>query len=209
MARDATIEILDQVGKPSSPNSYTTGRGVELRLKRVSSLILQDALKKLVPPKPPKVYLEDKQTHEENPNDPDFIAAQQAFDMERGMLSMGIYFTLGTEVVSTPPDVPHHSSEDWVEDIEFIAGIPVPSVAEKPRARYLLWLKYIAITDDDLEPLLQKIMRMSGLTMEGDVAQATQAFRNSPARDSDSGVPYTEEGERGNHLSVVPSVSGT
>lgn len=198
-------QILDTQGAgQSDPSIYTSEFGVRLKLGKVPNLIVQDATRRLKEPTPPKVWIADKETEEENPNDPAYQKAQQEFEFERGMLAMSVYFVRGTRVLSIPEGFQTAESEEWSTELEEIAGLSIPNMG--PR-RYLAWLKYVALSDDDFHKLMTQIMRYSGTTLEVDVNRAADDFRNSPPRDSLAGADASEEGEHRDNVREFPGTS--
>lgn len=159
------------------PNQFKASSGVVFKIKKVSPLLLKDAQERLIEPRPPKVYLEDKETHEDNPSDPDYQDKLRQFQILQAETSHAVLLTMGTAVESIPDDVDGIDATAWVETVEEIIGIEVPKT---PRRRYFCWVKYVAITDmADFFGLLRKITRLSGFVTEEAVAQAAASFRSS------------------------------
>lgn len=176
------------------PDQFKTKGGIVLRLKRVSPFLVKDARERLVEPKPPMVYMEDKETTEENLADPEYQQALQEFQITLSEVGNSILLSMGTSVETVPPGTDPPESDDWVEAVEEMVGIPVPKT---PRRRYYLWMKYVAITDlDDFINLLGKITRLSGMVTEAAVAQATAEFSGVPQGNTPDRVPPPPKIER-------------
>lgn len=154
---------------------YTTENGIKLKLKKISRLLVVDAAKKVMLPKPPTVFIEDKGRMEENPSDPTYIEELQAAEYQRGMVTIAAYLVLGTSVLEVPAGIDRPEDTEWsdvLNDIQF-------EVPTKGRARYLAWLKYYALNDTELNALIEAITRLSGLTPEKDVVEVKDSFRST------------------------------
>lgn len=142
-------------------------------------------------PKPPVVYIEDKEREEENPNDPDYLEAVQEFNMERGMLSLAVYVSMGTEVQTLPAGMESAESDDWANELRRF-GL---DIADKGRERYFQWVKYYAVSDaDELNNLLITVMGVTGEVFEEAVKEAEESFRRQPEGDTAERVPVEQEG---------------
>ena len=176
--------VEPQAAAPS--NLFTASTGVVLRAKAVSPLLIIDAQKKLREPRPPKVHNPDKGYDEENPADPDYIAAVAEYRQTIGEVSNAIWLTMGVDVVTVPNGMQDAESTEWSEMLEDVADITVPE--RGPRRRYC-WLKYVVLTSmEDVQGLIGQISRMSGIVMEGDVQLAAGDFRSVSPRDTADGV---------------------
>lgn len=188
-------------------NQFRTSNGVLLKLKPVPPLLIADAQRRLVEPKPPKARNLDKgdDVYEENPNDPDYIRQLEEHNQIVGDVSSAILITRGTEVIERPHDIDSVDATDWADDVKEIAGIDVPSMG---RRRYFCWMKYVVLVSaDDFHQLIQRLSRLAGVTREEDVAQAADRFRNNSQGDTPTGVRAIEADGRGNPDSI--SFSGT
>ena len=165
-------QVLNEVTQTKDPQTWISSNGIVFRFKRVSRMIITDAGKKIKDPKVPLVMNDDKGRMEENPNDPDYVEALTDANYRRGMLAVDVYLAMGTEVVSCPEDIEPVESDIWKEDIELF-GIDVPA---KGKARYVAWLKYYALPDDDTNALTLAAMRYGGATLEEDVTDAQAGF---------------------------------
>lgn len=185
-------------GKPEmaadrrAATQLTTGKGVVLQLARVNTLIIEEQTRKLAVPKPPKVYLKEKEREEENPNDPEYLAAVNDYNRALGDLAVDYYIMLGSTALVVPSEVPAVDS-DWPEWFEQV-GIDMSWVAAAGPRRYLAWVKYVACSDhNEYLAIPQRVQVMSGLVAEVDAATAEGTFRSDPPRDADSGVPTPPE----------------
>lgn len=175
-----TLQVLPDGDKPRT-SRYQASSGVVLRLRKVPSLVLSEAAKRMVEPKVPTYYDEESGRERDNPNDPAYLAAVDKFKYDQGMLSFSVYFSLGTQVLSVPEkdafDEPFPKWDDpgWEDDlVEASKGFL--NVAKDGKARYVEWLQYRALDENEMNDVLTQIMRLSGVTMEADVQTAQQTF---------------------------------
>lgn len=182
MESSSEAKIIDSIDDAfKDPTIYVTEKGITLKLSKISRLLVVDIAKKVVLPKPPVMFIEEKGRQEENPADPDYLEALQDAEYKRGMATIGAYLTLGTKVLTLPIDdkgnclISGPDSTEWSELLAD-AGMEVP---EKGRARYLAWLKYYALTDTELNDLILAITRLSGVTAEEDVKTIKESFRGA------------------------------
>lgn len=161
--------------------------GIKFKMKKVSKLLILDASKRILIPKPPKVYIEEKQRTEENPNDPDYVEALAEANYNKAMVVVNAYVALGTKPIEVPEDIEPLASDSWIEAIKEL-GVDEP---KSERARYLYWCKYISLGDEGINELVTAVMRFSGVTLETDVKQAADSFRGNETGNTDSGVRDT------------------
>jgi hypothetical protein len=154
---------------------YASSNGIVFKLKRVSRMLVVDAGRKIALPKVPRVFIEAKGRDEENPNDPDYINALREAQYLRGMTAVGIVLAFGTEVFTKPESVVAVDEDSWRDDLTEL-GMEVP---DKGKARYVSWLKYYALNDDDFNALTEAAFRYSGMVSEEDVKKAAEQFRNN------------------------------
>lgn len=146
-------------------------------MRKVSRILVVDASRKVVIPKPPRVMLEDKGRVEENPSDPDYQAALADANYNKAMVVVNAYVVMGTSPIEVPDGIPPVDSDEWLEELaELDASFEKP---KSVRSRYLQWLKYIALDDTQLNELVTNVMRYSGVTLETDVKQAQDGFRSN------------------------------
>lgn len=177
------------------PDTFRTSTGVVFRIKPVPPLLIVDAQKRFDAPVPPKVLNPDKETMEENPNDPEYARQLQEYHQGLGEVANAVLITRGTEVLEVPPTVETVEDGSWSDDVEEFAGIKVPPAG---RRRYFCWVKYVAMANmEDLTGLVGKISNFSGATLEVDVAAAADTFRPVPSGSAAPGVPASEKAGRG------------
>lgn len=193
-ADDVNLDALPINTVDGTPQDiFTTSEGLKFKLYKVNSHIILEANKQMREPKVPVVFIADKGREEENPNDPDYQAALQNFNMERGLLVVNTHLAFGTKLMSQdnlPEGKQRLEEDEWTEDLREMFGIEVPA---KGKARYLRWLKFHLLAEEDMNALAVAVMRYSGRVTEADVVQAEDAFRNSESGPADQGLPAGAE----------------
>lgn len=156
-------------------NSVTCSTGVKLRLNRIPRLLVGE-LAKIVRPKPPIVFIEDKGRSEENPNDPTYIEAMTQYNIEVSVKMVDMFILFGTEVVSIP-DGMIRQDDPKIKDKLRIIGVKIDNEDDM----YLAWIKYFACpADDDIQAITDGVGRLSGVS-EKDVDDAlANKFPNPP-----------------------------
>lgn len=180
--------IIDEVEEliPEDPFKFVTASGVVLKLKKVSRLLVADASKKIKMPKVPTWINEEKGREEENPNDPDYLQAVQDAKYQQAMLVYTVYLAFGTEVESQPITMSQYFETDWADEIKETLDIDIP---DKPKSRYVTWLKYVALDDEEVNVIMTRIMRLSGTLKEEDVQEVMDSFRSNKERNPSEEVP--------------------
>jgi hypothetical protein len=168
-------QILNEVTEDSDAALWISSNNIKFRLKKVSRMVVADAGRKLKNPRIPIVMNEDKGREEENPNHPDYVAELEDVNYRRGMLAVEVYLALGTEVIERPADICSYEAEEWAQDLGLF-GLEIP---QSGKARYVAWLKYHALNDDDMTALTLAAMRFGGATLEEDVEEAQAGFWDS------------------------------
>ncbi len=158
-------------------NKVTLSTGVVFNITNVPPYAFDAMKKKIAPTRPnvPTVYIETKDRSEQNPNDPDYIEAMEAYDIRLTESLIDMILTLGTEVDKLPEGFPKHTDKGWSDKLE-LAGLDIP---EEDHPRYLAWIKLCAArTLDDLQALILACARSAGVTEE-DAAEAAGSFRGT------------------------------
>lgn len=185
-AVDIIAEHIPETDVTTSQDTYTTKNGITLKIKPVPPMLIQDAGRRLKPPKVPTYYNKDKEVEEENPDDPDYTQALVQWNVDRADLVNGIILAWGTELVFVPESISPVDSDEWVEMVKEVADLDVPTSRYK---RYYCWLKWVALSNaEDFGNLLQRAALFSGVTTEAAVAQAAEEFRNLTERANSAGV---------------------
>lgn len=165
-------EAVAQVEKPQT-NTLTFSTGVVLKTKQVPVMRLQSIIEKFKYPEVPLINNPSKGRAERNPEHPVYLEQRAEVDTQRALAIVDAVIVFGTEIEHVPDSVPSLESKDWIEELDLV-GIDVKS--ESRLARYLAWVKYVAmVTQDDL--LL--IRNQAGLTMGVSEEQIAQQMRDN------------------------------
>lgn len=189
-------------------NQVTLSTGVVLGVAKPSRWLLQEKMRQMMPRKPevPKVYIEDKEVWEENPNDPVFVAAVELFLAEWNKAAENAQLILGTFVVSVPEGFARSEGDSWIDELREMYEI---EVATKSGLRYANWVKLWACrTEEDNIAIIRAIEGIAG-TPEEKVAEEAESFRNREGGDSDLAVPAEAQGGNGNNVRPIRTKSGT
>lgn len=174
-------------------NTYTTKRGIVFEILPVSRYIVVDINDSIPIPKPPKVMIEEKGREEENPNDPDYLAALREANIHKATAVTNAYLGLGTRVLTLPEDIEPPESTEWSDDLAMFT--PTTKVPIKGKARYVAWIRYYAVLGDEFEQLTTAVMRGDGgVTTEEDTKKAEERFRGTEEGDTTKGVSTQVEG---------------
>ena len=168
-------EKLEHIG-----HTFTLRSGVVLSLRKVAPVMLQRALEALVAPEVPKVYIEDKETYEENPSDPDYLEAFRTYQIKRGTLMQEVSLAKGTEIKSLPEGVVGPDDDAWIADVEFL-GINITNKDSKV-ARHLQWLYFQLVDIEELQALVLSAQAYNGLVSEEYVLKEMYFFRHPEKR---------------------------
>lgn len=182
---------VDLANSVSDPSLYTAINGTLIRLRRVSSMIIMDAQQNFTLPKPPKIFMEEKGREVENPNDPNYIDALHRAEKELNDLAINVQIILGTKVEKLADGLYDEKSDEWVDELK--AVVPQLEIPTEGKKRYLAWMKYHVLSDGDLLALAQALSRYNGRTLEKDVLEAQDNFRDKKTRNSSNGVSATDQ----------------
>lgn len=169
------LKALDTIKTDFEEDVFTSKTGVKLKINKVNRLIVLDAVRKIRDPKIPMVYIETKNRSEENPNDPDYLQAKQEADLDRGMTTINVYLAFGTKPTFIPENKEGPEGQTWSVDYNEV-GLDIP---QGGRGRYVAWLKYYALLEEEVNDLSLMAMRYSGATLEEDVAKSTTNFQSN------------------------------
>jgi hypothetical protein len=192
----AIPEDSDQAAEAQRPDRFVTTTGIVFKLKPVAPMLIMDAQRKFKEPIPPKIPNFDKGDGadaplEENPNDPDYLRAMDAYRQHIGEVANAIFLTRGIDIVSVPDGIDKVDDAEWAEEVKEFAELDVPAVG---RRRLYCWLKYVALTSMvDFQGLMNKLTTLGGVTLEQDVSVAEESFRVDEIGPASEGVPPSEE----------------
>lgn len=163
---------------------FSTESGVTLKLRKVPRMVVVEAGMKIKLPRPPQVWDPDQERNEENPLDPDFEEELNQARFHKGIASTNVYLSLGTEIVDVPAGMEYPGDPNWAEALEDL-GITIPPV-DKKRSRYVAWLRYYALNDDDFTALTKATALYSGHITEEQVQAVEDSFRSPGTGSTDT-----------------------
>ena len=159
---------------------FVAASGLKLRIKPVSRLLVGKAQATVKLPSVPKFFNEDKGREEENPNDPGYRMALMEALFERGQKVIEVCLAMGTELIECPSSLEPMESEGWISILEDL-GISIGG-NRGINSRYVNWLKYYAIPNEEELGQISKMALRSTLTLEADVENALVNFPGFTAR---------------------------
>ncbi|KKL11431.1 hypothetical protein LCGC14_2545910 [marine sediment metagenome] len=136
------------------------------------------------------MYIEAKGREEENPSDPDYLAALKQWKLDVGMRGLRALIPSGTSLESVPEGLPGPDDEDY---LDLMASMTIdPGVGRF--TRYVQWVLHVACAGvDDIDDLSNALQRRIGVTEE-DVAKAQAMFQGLEGGATDTGTP-TQRGD--------------
>lgn len=164
----------------------TLSTGVVVRLKPVSSSLVEEMKGAIKMPPVPVVYIEAKEREEENPNDPRYIDEVEDVNRRRADAIFDALCTFGVELVDGLPE-----DTMWIKKLRFLEKRGTLDLSgfdlEDDFDLEFLYKRYVAVAGTDL----QTIGGLHGFRpME--VARARATFLDNETRDSDRGVRADE-----------------
>lgn len=185
---EATREQI--AGWVKEDNFYITRRGVVLRLSPVSAYFVKERGDMVEYPEIPMVMNEDKNRMEPDPTDKEFVRAQQRAEKEQSDITINTYLSMGVEIEFKPTDVPAPEDRSWSDPFEdeTIFGRYAAKIPESGKARFIHWLKYVALSSDvDLLGCITQLQVIGGGVRTEAVVNALASFpdrieRNAPRK---------------------------
>lgn len=178
------LEAAEIAVGEESTDVFTLASGVVLKALRVPPLRIDAVQRQFKDPKIPEDVLDDGRKVP-NPDRKDYKEAKEKVEQERNLALADALMLFGTELVSCPETIESPDSDEWVEEMELF-GITIP---EKPKVRYLAWLRYVAIVnvEHDLALIMKHVMGRMAISEEN-IAEALEGFRGNETRGTDSHV---------------------
>lgn len=172
----AAASAIDNAVK--APRRITLSNGIVLQGKAVPRAVMLNVVKQVPIPAIPVVEVENPEggtRMEQNPNDPDYLAAVEAMHDARLEATYKAAYALGTMPVEIPEGVFPPDSPGWIEELNAV-GLE-PDIAT-PTRRYLSWLQMYALqTQQDAVDAYTLTLASTGI-IEREVIEAVAYFRN-------------------------------
>lgn len=186
----AAIAATIETGQASKRiTEYTMENGVVLTIKPVPPLILRQAARHVLDPEVPMAHIDHADRDEPNPSDPQYLADIEAAQERRSMAALTAALLVGTEFRSAPEGVPGPDNDEWIENLKAInevVGITM-EIHDEPgsKARYLDWLRLVAISSETELHILTRILTIGVALTNAEVQAAAESFRRLLARSTD------------------------
>lgn len=158
----------------------TLANGFRARLVPVPAVLL-DQIGTLIPdPEPPMQYIEDKDRHEPNPYEPNYLKELKKAYERRSRATLDAFVMFGIELVDKiPPD------EEWVPKLRFMEKRGALDLSAYDLSdtleREFVFKNFIAVSSSDLT----RVAMLSGVSQE-EVRRAAESFRRSDEGSTDS-----------------------
>lgn len=173
---NAALQVAKAVAVDQGDGIVTLSTGYRARLKPVATSLVTDAIGLIKDPPVPVWHNPDKDRDEPNPFDPEYNRIVAANDTLRGAATMDVMVYFGVELLDGLPD-----DLTWLKKLKYMekrGRLDLSSYdTEDPIDREFLFLRYIAVAQEDLE----MVMTRSGITTEG-VNQAKAQFPSDTER---------------------------
>lgn len=171
--------------------------GIEVKIQKVSPLLLTELDRRFPPPKPPrnKVIIDGKEIYEENKVDPDYLDELAQYEsihemrVRRLVINRGVDLEMTAEQVRQTNDLREFWKETYGKELE--------------GTDREVYVSYIAIgTPDDMNDLIGRILRRSQPTEEA-IEEAEDRFPSDLQESSANGHARADE-----RLVVQPEAGG-
>ena len=185
-----------RLARGQGEDEFTLSTGVVVRLKPVSSSLVEEMKGSIKMPPVPKVWIEAKEREEENPNDPRYIEQVEEVNSKRSDAIFDALCMFGVELVDGLPE-----DDIWTKRLKML------------ERRGHLDLSDFDLKDDfDLKFLYKRFVAVAGADLNLisglhgfrpiEVARARATFLGDEKRNTDRGVP-AEELDQDEHRDVA------
>lgn len=142
---ERVAKIVEQVTafeemRDQPPGELMLSTGVVLKIRAVAKSFIYQVTQSIEPPEVPVVWVAEKETNIENPDDPDYTEKLETWAVEIANASTDVALLRGTTIVKIPDGFMGPDDEEWVDEMKLL-GLPM---IDNQRARYLAWVKAIA-----------------------------------------------------------------
>jgi hypothetical protein len=167
--------VAHEESKATASDVITLSSGVVLKRKKFSVLRISTLQEQFRYPEIPEIWDDERKRSIRNPDHPSYKRMKEEVDYKRGLAVTDAVIVFGTEVQFIPAVMPKPEEDSWIEELE-AGGLQVKR--ESKLARYLAWVKFVAVIDDkDLNKILTAVMEMMGIS-ESNIADAMDGFRS-------------------------------
>lgn len=171
MSKNPAIEVGKEVAE-SGNDVFKAPFGAEYTLEAVATPLIQAVSLRIPDPPVPTIYNKDMEREEENPTHPDYIAALEKAEQDRGLAMIDAMVLFGIKII-TPP-----TSDEWVQNLRFMERKGLLDLAgydfDDPYEKMYIFKKFIIANND----LVSKISKKSGVSPE-EIKQQENSFQGN------------------------------
>lgn len=164
----SVINVVDVKRELLGENEHVLSTGYVVRVKPVSSVLIERITSSIKDPEVPTFWNEERQRDDPNPTSPAYALAIERAQRERGVLALDAMMLMGVELVGGLPE-----DRKWVAKLKRLGVIPADFDESDEDELTYTFLKYVAFGSEDLG-LLTKSQ-----TTEEDVQDAERSFRRN------------------------------
>lgn len=163
------------------PSELTLSNGIVLALRPIPPGIIERAVARLEKPKVPRREVPGKGVEEDDPSDPEYVAAVAAHEAKAAEAATNTLLLVGTAIKEVPEGLYGPEEVDGWFDKELMAYLGVEAEIGSKFDRYLSWLKLHAMANQqDILAVVSAVCKMAGIGEE-DVQDAVARFRGPKA----------------------------
>ncbi len=166
------------------PTEITLECGAVLSMRKPPPMLIPKVMEAVnksdPPPTIPKVFVEDKGREEENPNDPDYVAAQTVYAAKVGARTLDALMVSCLRV----KEIGEAYAPEGEDFLDYVSAMGLEPASGK-HGLFLQWLNTYALTREELTQLMKMLMQHAGVGEE-DVAEAMKFLEGNPQLRTDS-----------------------
>lgn len=198
----ATSKVVKNSRNREIPKEVVLSNGIVLSVKAMPPMLLNSVANSIPEPVVPKVYIEEKDREEENPNHPSYIKALEDRQTKIGMATNNLILYACTKIKELPEGIPGPDDDTWIP-LARMSGLDIDN--SDPVQRYVTWLKCVAIENvDDMTKAMQVPIMLAGVSEE-EVADVMDSFRSGEGRSTDSELSPEQSSSNGNNVQNITS----
>jgi hypothetical protein len=157
------VEVAEENERENDQEWHVFSTGIVGRLKAVSPSLVDTVVSRIKEPKIPVWHDPDKDRDEPNPSNPDYLAALEQFNHDRGIAAMDAMIMFGVELKDGLPE-----DDEWVDELA-ILGIPVDKTSKT--AKLFAYKRYKATGQPEVDAIMRVFQGGQG------VASSMRSFR--------------------------------
>lgn len=201
-AIEAVARAVDRIERRGRYADFTLQNGIVLAMRPIPPLLLQAVSDEFRAPDPPTIWLEDRERHEPNPNDPAYLKEIQRITEAEQLATEDLTLAVGTSVKHVPEGMFKPEDDGWVTQVKFAAKLGKLDIeidTEDEVKRYLAWLRFYALESSTDIVMVRNLSTMLAGIQEGEVDEVIESFRGDPRRGTDSQSASETGGQDGDN----------